>query len=467
MFIGLLFGAVIYLTAPSSHHLANIVLPLSLIVAMAYGNYIMATRSVATLLTPIFAFRTAILFYGGLGSLMPIIANESELSAMLSFYPFTDSELLKYNIVILLFAFIFLLSGPLIQNFVNYGRIFYHYKKKMIIDKSNFSMFWVGFTLFTVGTIVSFIFIIPFQFGFISTTFPVMIFQVALSAQIGLFLMLISAFKTYRPLIYPIIGAGVFYIFLGILTFSKSDAILPLIMIITALVYARPSFKNFTVGALIILAFFQSIQPITAYGRHRIAQTYGTISAAMGPEERIGILRDYYNSPAEAYETDVNYALLRFSYVNVGTLVMSRYDIGQTGNSYEYAYALLIPRLLWPAKPSLTESARTLNFEVTGNDQSSVTSGLAPEGYWNGGWFGVALAALMTSIVFWLWSLYALRVQAAGAWHLFPVILVGIRAGTRFDGWFVVDILGPLLFAVVGHFLLSFANRLIHRLRGP
>lgn len=466
LLISLMFGLAVYLIAPDSHLLANTVLPISLMIAMAYGSYIMTTRRVATILTPIFAFRVAILFYGGFGSLVPIFANDAELASMFSFYAFSDYDLLKYNIVILLFTCTFVVCGPVVHSFSEKIMQKAQVSRFKFVEKSNLSMFVIGLALFGLGTVINIVFIIPFQFGFSSTTFPLALFLIASSAQIGLFLMIVWSYRNRPALLPAIIGAGFVYIIIGILTFSKTDAILPLIMIVSALIYVRPNLRTLTIGALLIVFVFQALQPVTAFGRHRLAQTYGSISAPAGPTERLRIVRDYFDAPSEEYETDVNYALLRFSYVNVGTLVINRYDIGQPGNSYEYAFALLIPRIIWPDKPSLTEGARTLNFEATGNDQSSVTSGLAPEGYWNGGWIGVVLAGLLASIIFWPWSLYALRVQEVGAWHLFPVILVGIRAGTRFDGWFVVDVLGPLLFAVVGHFILTFANRLLSRARG-
>jgi hypothetical protein len=466
LLISLMFGLTVYLVAPDSPVLANIVLPISLMVAMVYGNYIMATRRVATLLTPIFAFRTAIIFYGGVGALVPIFANDIEMTSLLTFYFFDEKDMLKYNIVNILFCLIFVSAGPMISRLLKNVDSNSDSFLKNFIHKSSLSIIFIGILLFLFGAIVNLIFILPFQFGFITSTFPVALYQISNSAQIGIFLMIIWALKGRSIFLYPIFGVGIIYVIIGLLTFSKTDAILPLIMMVAALVYSRPNLKTLALGALLIVSVYQALQPVTAYGRHRILQTYGEITAPAGLNERLRIVRDFYVAPTEEYETDVNYALLRFSYVNVGTLVIGRYDIGQPGNSYQYAYALLIPRAIWPDKPILTEASRNLNYEATGSDRSSVSSGLATEGYWNGGWLGVALAALITSVIFWLWSLYALRVQEVGAWHLFPVILVGIRAGTRFDGWLVVDVLGPVMLALVGHFILTFANRLISRARG-
>ena len=466
LLISLTFGQTVYLTAPDSALLANIILPISLMIAMGYGSYIMVKRRIATILTPNFAFRAAMLFYGGLGSLVPLFANDAELTALLSFYPFTDYELLKYNIVVMLFANIFVISSPMIHFFSEKILIKTQFLRHKFVEESNLSMFVIGLGLLLIGSFVNAAFIIPFQFGFSNSAFPLPLYIIASSANIGLFLLIVWSYKHKPALLFLFIAIGVVYIAVGLLTYSKTDSILPLIMIVSALVYVRPNLKTITIGALLIAVVFQALQPVTAFGRHRLAQAYGSISAPAGLTERLRIVRDFYDAPSEEYETDINYALMRFSYVNVGTFVISRYDIGQPGNSYEYAYALLIPRAIWPDKPPLTEGARNLNFEATGNDQSSVTSGLAPEGYWNGGWIGVVLAGLLASMIFWAWSLYALRVQEVGAWHLFPVILVGVRAGTRFDGWFVVDVLGPLLIAVVGHFILTFANRLIRRARG-
>lgn len=465
---GLLFGSAILAAYQDLAWLGNIFCPSILAFAMAYGNYRMAVRRVATILTPSFGFRTAILFYGGVGSLVPVLGSDAELSIILSFYAFTEEQLLKYNLVTTLFALVFTFTGPLIQ-FVS-GRvrgrqIIAGKGLNSLIEQSNFSLLTVGLALLILGTAVNFIFILPFQFGLVSTTFPVVIAQIAYSALIGIFLCTVWALQNRRSVAFIFVSIGLLYAFLGMSTFSKSDVIMPVIMLAAAFIYVRPNMRTLLLGALFVVGTFQIAQPVTSFGRSMLLSSYGSISGPAGLAERTAILAEYVQNPSIAQEKDANYALIRFSYVNIGTLVIERYDMGFPADTLSYAYAVFIPRIIWPEKPILTDLSRELNYEITGNDQSAVATGLAPEAYWNGGWLGVIIGAFGAGTIFWAWSVYSLRVQSLGAWHLFPVVLLGIRAGTRFDGFFVVDLLGPLLFAVIGHFVLMMANRFVHRFR--
>jgi hypothetical protein len=106
-----------------------------------------------------------------------------------------------------------------------------------------------------------------------------------------------------------------------------------------------------------------------------------------------------------------------------------------------------------------------MNFAITGSDESAVAPGFATEAYWNAGFVGVILGGVIIGTLLWLWSLYSIQVQVLGAWHLFPVVLLGVRSGVRSDGLLVTDLFGPIFVAFFGHIILTFANRLIQRFR--
>lgn len=193
---------------------------------------------------------------------------------------------------------------------------------------------------------------------------------------------------------------------------------------------------------------------------------YGGIDAPAPISERLEMLASYFDDRTViAGDDEINYAALRFSYANVGSFVVTLYDAGQAASTYKNAGAIFIPRLIWKDKPIITDDARQLSYTLTGNWNNSIAPGLAPEAYWNGGWLGVVLVAALMGVVFAYWSLYNLSVQLTGAWHLFPVVLLGVRMGSRFDGFFVSDVIGPLAFALVGHFILSIGNAAIAQRR--
>jgi hypothetical protein len=188
---------------------------------------------------------------------------------------------------------------------------------------------------------------------------------------------------------------------------------------------------------------------------------YGEISAPLDVSGRIDIIRNYASQDSGATEIDTQTALMRLSYVNVGTYAVNEFDSGIPGDTFRYAAVFFIPRFLWPEKPVLTEISNELNFSATGNFGSAVSTGLGVEFYWNFGWLGILVGGLGMGTLLYLWSLYSIRVQEVGAWHLFAVVLLGMKMGTRSDGFFVVDVLSPFLLATLGHFALSVVDKVI------
>lgn len=468
LFSALLVGAAVHSAYESATTIANFLLPGILTIALTYGNYRMAVTRVSTILTPTFAARTAMIFYGGIGSIVHYYASEETLHSIFSFYAFDEREVLKYNLVVILFALMFTASGPILNFVVGNLRIFktnQRVNRFGIIERSNLSIVVIGTIFIIIGTIANLFFVLPTQLGLIESNFPVIVFQLSNSAYIGVFLCTIWCLQNKPSLTWVFVGLGMMYSLVGMATFAKTEVILPVIMLVAAFVYVKPKMRTLLWSAAVVVSVFYVSQPITSFGRLVLANTYGSITGPASLSERAAIIGQYFDGSTTAGFSDENAAFARFSYVNVGTYVINSYDSGFPGTTLESAYAVFIPRIIWPNKPILTEAARELNFEVTGNDQSSVATGLAAEAYWNAGWIGVVVAALAVGTIFWFWSIYALRVQSAGAWHLFPVLLLGVRAGTRFDGFFVVDVLGPLLFAVLGHVALMMANRLIYRFR--
>lgn len=459
-FCAVMLGAFAYVVDQSFTAVANTGVPLLLIAALGWGCLRMAIQQVETILTPTFVMRVAILFYGAIGSLIPIYSNDETKSFIESFFAFSNDELLKYNIVVTLFSIVFsfsadifrMLSSQLLTKFSISGDSFG-------IDKSNLSLGVVAFTFLGLGAFSKYFVILPFQFGLLRGTFPLFLAQIALLENIGIFLGLIWAFRNKRFFVPILVGYAIFVSVVGVLTFSKSDVIFPIIMIAAAYVYVQPNLARVALALAAILFSFNFVQPIANHGRAWLNRCCASIDAPAGFGERVDIIANYFNGNEIRPDDNINYAFVRFSYANVGTYVVSARDSGWEGDSLKYLAAVFVPRILWPEKPVLTDIARDLNVAITGNPNSAVAPGFAAEGYWDGGWLGVALMALASGLICYLWSLYSLEVQRVGGWHLFVIVLLGIRVGSRFDGFFVTDLIGPTVYAMVGHIAIMLLNR--------
>lgn len=463
----LILGVGIFLSYPEFIPAANLILPLAIMIGLGLGCLRMARRKVATILTPTFCFRVSLLFYSGFGSLVPVLGGEENLAVLQTFFYFNDEDLLKFNIVSLIFAIFINLAttfGNSILSRVNFAKD-QNSRISGLIEPSNISLLVFGIGILVVGNMIYFIFILPYQFGLGVGTVPQVVAQIALSGLIGLFLCTIWSLQNRPRLAWLFIGVALLLSAIGLTTYSKSDVIMPLIMIGAAYIYARPTVARSLMWLVVILATFAISQPISSHGRGVIIERYGSLSAPAGIGERIDIIVDYYTEPTEVSEAEANYAAIRFSYVNIGAFAISEFDTGNAIDTYSRSWTVFIPRFLWPDKPILTDISRDMNFAITGSDESAVAPGFASEAYWNAGFIGVMLAGIVIGTILWLWSLYSIQVQVLGAWHLFPIVLLGVRAGVRSDGLLVTDLFGPLFVAFFGHIVLAFGNRLIQRFR--
>jgi len=57
-------------------------------------------------------------------------------------------------------------------------------------------------------------------------------------------------------------------------------------------------------------------------------------------------------------------------------------------------------------------------------------------------------------------SVYSIVVMKNDAFHLLFVVLIGLRMGTRMDGFLVSDLIGPISYLVIGHAVLNALNNL-------
>lgn len=439
---------------------ANYIVPGLLMVAMAWGNFRVVRQNISYLLTPFFMLRLAAIFYLGVGSIVPLVSNDQELNLLDSFHIFSDADLLKYNIVNIVFLIILNMTIPL-WNYIMRTTGRKDIRHVFTLDNANFSVRDIGVAFLAVGFLTRQVIIMPYLLGFRTGTFPAAMAQVAISEQVGIFLCLLWALRAKSRLSWAILAYATVSAVEGLLIFSKSEMLLPMIMVGSAFIYHKPNLARFAIVSVVVLTAFNFSQPIVSYGRANLVLTGGGITAPATPSERLAIVADYFRTDNHTIDEDVNYATLRLSYAGTGTFVINEYDSGFKGNNLENWYAVFIPRILWPNKPNLTVSAMELNERITGLSGSSVATGFPSEAYWNGGWWGVAIIALVVGTICWFWSVYCIQVQLQGCWHLFVIVLLGVRVGTRLDGFLVPDMLGPVMFAVFGHFMAGMLNRML------
>ena len=147
-------------------------------------------------------------------------------------------------------------------------------------------------------------------------------------------------------------------------------------------------------------------------------------------------------------------SLSRLSYVNAATLVIALHDQGSPGNTLEHLFVVLIPRFLWPDKPLLTLGSMDLYTLATGQEGTSISPGLFAEAYWNFGWLGLPLLMVPMGIMLQALSRLMTGYVAQNRWIFLPAIFLAIQIGTRVDGTYVIDMIGPPALVIVAVWIL-------------
>jgi hypothetical protein len=136
----------------------------------------------------------------------------------------------------------------------------------------------------------------------------------------------------------------------------------------------------------------------------------------------------------------------RLAYSNVELFAIRQYDRGQSGTTFQLAPYTLIPRFIMPEKPWMN-SGLEFTYLITGDRTMLSATGLGAigEGYWNGGWLGVAIVGVVIGVLMAGLTVFSIRAVTARAFMFLPISLAGIMLGLRIDDWFVPTYIGTSL----------------------
>ena len=446
---------------PGSEDWINAIGLIAFMIVLGWAAYHQMRRNVASLWTPLIWYRVTMLTYFGIGSMVPTLVNGDTLDLMKGFYSFFGYEVIKLDVLISTFNLCFIVTVKLIFMSIS-RRKAWSVASDNIISKSNFNMIVFGSICLAVGCSVNYLIILPQIVGWINLAYFSTLANLSVLSWIGYFMVVYWALenKRLKYLIAPItLALGECCI--GFLAMSKSVMLMPLIMISIGFIYHRPTFYRIAIFATFFISLFMILSPAVSYTRNLNGAYY---DGGATVKEVPGMFASYFTGGSkEDDNSDLQVGWARLSYVNAGTFVINQYDHGMPGNSYRYWSVVWIPRILYRDKPIITDVSRELSYAANGNYNSSSSAGLAAEAYWNGGWPATIGIAIFIGIVFGLWSIYAYEVIQRQAWHLFFIVLIGMRMAVRSDGVFVSDILGPLPLAILAHIALELMNRFLPR----
>jgi hypothetical protein len=436
----------------------NIGGPLALMAVLLPSAWYMAQRNIAVLWTPLFWFRISTATYFGFGNLTPWLANEATRLYMSALYPFTPADGTKVNLIVVA-CVLCVLFAAYVFDAIN------RRKPQPIMKTVPFrrpdSLLGTGLAFLAVGSIYKYGLVLPMMFGWYDFVIPGVVTALAGCSYVGLFLLSAWAVTPGRrawPIVAPIV---LFELFTGLITFSKADVMLPLLMVCLGMLTRGATPRRTAILATTVIATVFFLQPLVAHGRAELIAHKGALGDA-GLEERTAYVASYFD-PNSRRNGDpmVNGMLSRISYMNIDAYILNQYDNGAPGDSMRYALIAFIPRFLWPDKPITTSIATELSEVVTGQigNGNSLGTGWFVEAYWNYGWLGVPLTMIPIGVL--LAALSRIAVNALRNEHLFslPAVFLGLKIGARVDGAIATDVIGASVM-LIAYFSMLYVIRL-------
>jgi hypothetical protein len=447
---------------PGSEDWINTIGLVAFSIILTWAAYRQMSLNVASLWTPMLWYRVALLSYFGVGSLVPIWVNADTQELMKGFYSYFGYEIVKLNTVVTVFNLVFICTIKILFMSLRNKTIAGAFSTNRFMHPSNFSMIVFGSMCLIIGSAVNYFVIFPQVVGWINLSLFSTLANLSVLSWLGYFMVIFWGLENKRRefIIWPIalaLGECV----IGFFAMSKSVMLMPLVMVSIAFIYHHRSFLRISLFSASFVSLFMFLSPIITHVRDVNGQYYNGAAAV---QDIPSLYLSYFTTGRESDQyAEVETGWMRLSFVNAGTFAINQYDHGAPGNSYRYWSIVWIPRVIYPNKPIITDVGREMSFAANGNYNSSSSAGFAAEAYWNGGWLATVGIAIFLALVFGLWSMYSYEVIQRKAWHLFFIVLIGMRMALRVDGAFVSDILGPIALVILAHIALELMNRFLPR----
>lgn len=458
------YGIVYSVELETLYATMNLMGPIALALILGWSCYRGVSASFVTIWAPLLWFRIACAVYFGLGSIVPIIADEPTRQYIYTLYRFTTETAFKVNVIFCLGVFMVLTCSFVLLG-ISTGRRADVKLSHSVQDKAEDRTLFYAILFLVGGGILRYGIDIPYQIGLFDFVVPGAVGALSKSYYVGVYLLILHA-SDHRN-VWPIAIAIVLIdVLCSIATFAKTELLLILIFSVLGLIRRKNRAVVVVVGSLVVLLSYFSFQPLVDYGRAEIAAQYGSIRGG-GLSDRLQIVGRFFEGGYERVATPIDRGLSRLSYTNTAAFVVDRFDAGAPGTTFTEAAAVLIPRVLWPDKPIISQLGADLNYLVYGQVGSSLGIGHFAEAYWNFGWIGIPFVMAVLAIILTVTSRVSIGIVARRDWIYLPVVFLSVNIGIRVDGHFVPDILGPawttlLLWIGLG-FLKAMAPNLLGR----
>lgn len=417
--------------------------PIALLVTCALTGIRLVKRNPLLIWTPLPWFLAACGTYFGFGPLLYTFGNTATVADSSIIWAVDILDLFRTNQLNVTGILIVTLSFYVSYDYFRQGG---DRGTSRITDNRTVEIITVGFL--ALGTFVKFRYSLPYEFGLTDEVLPGSFYSLEQMTKLGLAMLGYLAVRK----------GGIWLVILGVLLaleasvellrFSKAALLLAFLMPLLGSFLAKPRATVLVVGGLGIVCIYVLATPIVGWGRIDLTERAGGFHG-VPLEERLDIIQQgsFTGTTNEQHDESQDW-WSRLNYAPLQAFAMRQYDEGKSGASLGLALYALVPRILWPEKPDMTDMARDFTELALGYRGFNTSIGIFGEAYWNGGWWMVGAVCVYVGFLFSVLTRVSLLRMRRREIIFLPCILLGMQMGFRVDGWIVPDYIGaPVLYA--------------------
>ena len=278
---------------------------------------------------------------------------------------------------------------------------------------------------------------------------------------------------------------------LGVLSFNKSDILMPIIALLIGLWANNITYKLLAFSLLFPIIIFWITNPFVTIGRKHDTYVASLISDEIFLSDRVNIFVDIMsiklsknsvNSVNSQLSNDLSFQNthnseyvfftrlkgigVRLDVATIQGWLIREYNNQRPGKSMDDFFSVLIPRVIWPSKPIVTRRGNELNKLYYGQTVSSVAPTYSAEAYWNYGYIGLIGISIYLGLFFgWLSRLVYSSKRGMEPAYFF-VTYHAIFSAIFLESWIVSTYVGGIAIIIIFFFMIKFLLLIYQRIWG-
>jgi hypothetical protein len=433
---------------------ANSHLPLLQGLACLAFAYLLVRRNPTSAWTPLPWFTTAWAVYYGLGPLAYIYGTPETIDYMNEFSPVDELTLLRTNLLNETSLLAVIVGSSVID------RLWAQQTSRRQTSHGHDPL-RVALLFLSIGLPIKFLFELPYVLELSDFVLPGSIQYLGSLSGLAIVPLSVAAARKRSGATILLAAVIVVEVLVGFVMLAKLHIIKTVILLLLGQWVVKADLRRIIlVGLAISITYAVALSPFINFARIMLgratAENVADVTAAASAYGAQG------EDVLSIVLPGVQSWWTRLSYSNVQAFAMNQFDEGRPGATLEGTVYVIVPRMLFEDKPTMSPG-KGFTYLIRGSEDSSTGLGFAAEAYWNGGWILAGSIGVFVGLIFSIigrCSTYCIRREY---WLGMPIIFHSVYIGLRPDDWFVPAYIGGTLQALLLSAFLLLAGSKIFR----